>query len=773
MSRLLACATALLLVACPKAEPPVVEVERSTCLACHRPIQADGSAHGIEEAHPKVNGLSLSCVDCHGGDNTAPAQKDAHVRPQAGGDDYLKNLALTELDDVDESFLRFVNPGDLRVAMASCGGSGCHREHVDHMVTNSMATFAGELGVARYRAGSQGSSRSVKSVYDVRDPDFAVGERPGTVGTLARLTEPSVSGESSDIGDYLDLYLTKACMRCHLWSYGENRFTGDYRSSGCTACHMNYADDGLSLSADPTIEKDSPAHPIKHVLTQAIPTTTCMHCHYRGGRIGPNFMGMREAGGPGTDPPAVGYLGEALHGHDANYYITDEDLTNDHDETPPDVHFEAGMHCIDCHTSNDVHGDGHLYSDSNLAVELRCESCHGSSEAVSTLTSRLGRPIENLSQDSNGAIWLRTKVSGKTLRVPQIKEAIDRSDPSSYLHRSMGRNESGFSHLDNLSCDACHSSWQPNCYGCHVEVDMSETQRSLISGNNTPGKLQGGRKWVATDDLILMHNTDGKITPSMPSERLFFTARNGDGELTVDNEARRSRRGEIGHGQRAFHPHTIRRWSPWMRCDRCHQAPDDPDNLAHFNQAVGYGTDKYLETGKWRATANMSLDDAVTKTWRLDRIQDPETHEPTVLVGHDEPQRSRPLSAEMIARMWAVVVEAPDCPVPGDVAVPFSIIQSSILSPSCLDGCHDADEQAAGLDLSPEAAYASLVGRPASTAAGKTLVVPSDPASSYLLEKILESGTRTGARMPSRGAPLVRCQEEMIEGWIRAGARKD
>ena len=108
MSRLLACATALLLVACPKAEPPVVEVERSTCLACHRPIQADGSAHGIEEAHPKVNGLSLSCVDCHGGDNTAPAQKDAHVRPQAGGDDYLKNLALTELDDVDESFLRFV-----------------------------------------------------------------------------------------------------------------------------------------------------------------------------------------------------------------------------------------------------------------------------------------------------------------------------------------------------------------------------------------------------------------------------------------------------------------------------------------------------------------------------------------------------------------------------------------------------------------------------------------------------------------------------------------
>ena len=42
----------------------------------------------------------------------------------------------------------------------------------------------------------------------------------------------------------------------------------------------------------------------------------------------------------------------------------------------PDVHFEAGMHCLDCHT-NDLHGDGRLYQ-SRWQVEGRaqCTDCH-------------------------------------------------------------------------------------------------------------------------------------------------------------------------------------------------------------------------------------------------------------------------------------------------------------------------------------------------------------------------------------------------------------
>ena len=42
-----------------------------------------------------------------------------------------------------------------------------------------------------------------------------------------------------------------------------------------------------------------------------------------------------------------------------------------------DVHFERGMHCIDCHFLQDVHGDGHVYSTNWDAIEIECEDCHG------------------------------------------------------------------------------------------------------------------------------------------------------------------------------------------------------------------------------------------------------------------------------------------------------------------------------------------------------------------------------------------------------------
>ena len=71
---------------------------------------------------------------------------------------------------------------------------------------------------------------------------------------------------------------------------------------------MTYGNDGLSESQDPTLNKAVPPHPIKHEMVKAAPTEQCMHCHYRGGRIGPSFMGFREGAGPGFDGP-YGHVG--------------------------------------------------------------------------------------------------------------------------------------------------------------------------------------------------------------------------------------------------------------------------------------------------------------------------------------------------------------------------------------------------------------------------------------------------------------------------------
>src|SRR5947209_6966793 len=81
---------------------------------------------------------------------------------------------------------------------------------------------------------------------------------------------------------------------------GSNNHPGDYRSSGCTACHVVYANDrspthsgwyskfghqGLSFTDDKAIRKDERGHPIKHEFTRSIPTAQCMNCHMHQGNL--------------------------------------------------------------------------------------------------------------------------------------------------------------------------------------------------------------------------------------------------------------------------------------------------------------------------------------------------------------------------------------------------------------------------------------------------------------------------------------------------------
>ena len=50
-----------------------------------------------------------------------------------------------------------------------------------------------------------------------------------------------------------------------------------------------------------------------------------------------------------------------------------------------DVHARAGMHCADCHVSQDVHGNGNLYNEPRAAIQIDCIDCHGTIDKVATL----------------------------------------------------------------------------------------------------------------------------------------------------------------------------------------------------------------------------------------------------------------------------------------------------------------------------------------------------------------------------------------------------
>src|SRR5262249_24878937 len=73
---------------------------------------------------------------------------------------------------------------------------------------------------------------------------------------------------------------------------------GDFRHSGCSGCHVLYANDrdpvhsgpiakfgldGKTQTVDPTISKTESGHPIFHAFTKAIPSSQCMDCHVHPG----------------------------------------------------------------------------------------------------------------------------------------------------------------------------------------------------------------------------------------------------------------------------------------------------------------------------------------------------------------------------------------------------------------------------------------------------------------------------------------------------------
>ncbi len=49
------------------------------------------------------------------------------------------------------------------------------------------------------------------------------------------------------------------------------------------------------------------------------------------------------------------------------------------------IHADKGMHCADCHFSQDSHGNGHIYGEVASAIEIECKDCHGTAQAYPTL----------------------------------------------------------------------------------------------------------------------------------------------------------------------------------------------------------------------------------------------------------------------------------------------------------------------------------------------------------------------------------------------------
>src|SRR6185436_5282088 len=183
---------------------------------------------------------------------------------------------------------------------------------------------------------------------------------PQGLASLDAIERMRVPREGKTLGDHFSDLPRKACLQCHLWGEGvavrgRLGMDGLYRGAGCAACHVGYAEDGKSRSADASIDKAEPGHPREHRMTATPPVEACTRCHVGDASIGNDFRGLAQLYPQQPAGPDVANTTPALIA--GQFFIKDPVLT------PPDLHGARGMACIDCHTTRDVMGDGDVYGE--------------------------------------------------------------------------------------------------------------------------------------------------------------------------------------------------------------------------------------------------------------------------------------------------------------------------------------------------------------------------------------------------------------------------
>ena len=243
------------------------------------------------------------------------------------------------------------------------------------------------------------------------------------------------------------------------------------------------------------------------------------------------------------------------------FYIKDPDLT------PPDLHHERGMHCIDCHTLADTMGDGDIYPQMDHAVEIECTSCHGTLEQPTDMTTSRGRRVPNLERKGS-QVFLRSKVTGRRHPVTQAAHVID-PEHEDYNPRAAAAMTGDHSRLE---CYTCHSGWNVSFFGFHFDRNEQFTQLDLLSGQRTPGRVTTQEKVFATfNQLRLGFNHEDKIAPYVVGFSTIGSAHDANGKPLLRQALPTTKAGLSGVTLIPHQVHSVR--STARTCVECHRSP--------------------------------------------------------------------------------------------------------------------------------------------------------------------------------------------------------
>lgn len=353
-------------------------------------------------------------------------------------------------------------PGDLSTAERACGT--CHRERVSGVTNGLMHTGHGMVHTTRH----------------------ALDDATGANG--------SATLQSLGHG-VVDSLLRKQCASCHL-GQPKTKHALDVtfdRGGGCVACHIN--------------DHPEQGHP---ALTTRVEDGRCFGCHSRSGRISLSYAGLAEVDAPVDDAKSSALL------------LADGRSV---ERLPADVHYEAGLGCIDCHTSEGLMGNAGAAANQRQAVDIECTDCHDNNNALIALpdwppllnsmkkhvpfdttagtrfltTKKNGTPLWHIELREEAAL-LHTKNTGRRSPVPPLDSNSPGHDPAH----------------ERLTCAACHSQWAPQCFGCHMEFDADDEQWDHVDRRVTKGRWTDQR-WSVNNALPALGVTsDNRIETFVP-----------------------------------------------------------------------------------------------------------------------------------------------------------------------------------------------------------------------------------------------------------------
>ncbi len=534
------------------------------CLTCHGDIE-----NATEDM-----GLELPCTFCHGGDGTALTQAAAHVQPTLP----VIADATTPPLDYDLPYQQFVNPSNLRVVDEICGL--CHPTQVETVEKGLMATAAGHYAGGLYQNGVVDTKTPLYGTFAVSDDDGVVPEDMGAVQSLLDLITYDPGGDPSLVATHFAAVPAQACARCHLWSRGRGYRgavdeDGTYRADGCVACHMPYANDGRSQSADASIDHDEQGHPRIHKVTKAIPTEQCLHCHHRGARIGLSFTGRAQM--PPRLPSGPGIPGTTDERFNRNFHYADI-ATN-----PADLHHERGLHCIDCHVKAEIMGDGNIFGHMDQATKIECRTCHGLPDEPPTFLDHDGQLLWNV-DDSGPEPILTSKVDGAEHTIPKVMDIVDPASGRFNPRAALAMNGNHLKAEGGLECYSCHSAWVANCFGCHFERDEREMGQNLVTREWEVGKVTTNNKvFEALRAFWVGPNKEGRVAPYLVGCQPIADVTAPDGSKILDFKMPETTNGLSGLALQPVQPHTVRSVGEVRTCAECHRSPP----------ALGLGTGNY------------------------------------------------------------------------------------------------------------------------------------------------------------------------------------